>query len=134
MYTKAIEIHRENIKRFPILLADALMRYFGGQDPDWDFAIPHQTSIRAVDAGMQEWSEYAKRNSSYLKRPVPEILYSLQEYGNTASTSHFVVLYDGLREKRIKEGSKVLFLSFASGIVIGLLFATIGKLGCSQWE
>ena len=59
---------------------------------------------------------------------LPETLISLDKFGNTASTSHFVVLHEHLTAKRLKKNSKVLFLALASGIVVGFVLATIGKL------
>jgi 3-oxoacyl-[acyl-carrier-protein] synthase-3 len=59
---------------------------------------------------------------------IPEALISLDTFGNTASTSHFVVLHKHLAERRLKSNSKILFLALSSGIVVGFILATIGKL------
>ncbi|MBW2638158.1 MAG: 3-oxoacyl-ACP synthase [Deltaproteobacteria bacterium] len=123
MYTKAVEIHQEVIKRFPLLQEEILKKY-GMKPSDYDFIIPHQTSIRAIKSGLKAHREYG----NYSKEEMPEALFSLQEYGNTASTAHFVVLYNSLKEKIIKEGSRVGFHAFASGITFGFISATIGAL------
>jgi len=39
-----------------------------------------------------------------------------------------VVLHDHLSRKKLKKNSKVLFAALASGIVIGCVFASIGRL------
>jgi 3-oxoacyl-[acyl-carrier-protein] synthase-3 len=91
---------------------------------DYDFIIPHQTSIRAIKSALRADREYGK----YSEDESPEALLVLQEYGNTASTSHFVALYQGLKEKKIKEGSRVGFHAFASGMTFGFASATIGAL------
>jgi 3-oxoacyl-[acyl-carrier-protein] synthase-3 len=65
-----------------------------------------------------------------LKKPgsdyVPEILVSLDRYGNTSSTSHFVVMDDYMKKGLIKPGSRVLFMIMASGIILGAVSATFG--------
>jgi len=123
MYTKATEIHQETTKRFPLLQEEVLKKY-GKKPSDYDFIIPHQTSVRAIKAGLKAYREYG----GYSPEEMPEALFALQEYGNTSSTSHFVTLYKALKEKKIKEGSRVGFHVFASGITIGFASATIGAL------
>jgi 3-oxoacyl-[acyl-carrier-protein] synthase-3 len=89
---------------------------------DYDFAIPHQTSMRAIRIGDRKWS-------GFFKSKVPETLVSVDNFGNTASTSHFLVLCKHLEDQRLGKGSRVLFLALASGITIGFLSATVGELG-----
>ena len=119
MYTKAIELHSVAIKSLPVLVGDLFKKYEISM-VDFDYAIPHQTSMRAIRTGMKTCSEYFN--------PLPEILYVIQDYGNTASTSHFVVLYNHLKEKKLKKNSRVILLSQASGIVMGFLGMTIKSL------
>ena len=59
---------------------------------------------------------------------VPEVLVSVDHYGNTSSTAVMIALYNALKEKRVKEGSKVIFLALASGLVLGFISARLGKL------
>ena len=56
------------------------------------------------------------------------MLSSLEKYGNTASTSHFVVLDDYLGSKKMKKDSRIMFFVLASGIVMGLMAASIRNL------
>ena len=119
MYTKAIELHSVGIKSLPVLVGDLFKKY-KISTVDFDYAIPHQTSMRAIQTGMKTCSEYFN--------PLPEILYVIQDFGNTASTSHFVVLYKHLKEKKLKKNPRVLLLSQASGIVMGFLGMTIKSL------
>jgi 3-oxoacyl-[acyl-carrier-protein] synthase-3 len=120
MYTKAIELHGVAIKSLPVLIRDLVFNKYNLSSTDYDYAIPHQTSMRAIQAGMKTCDEYFN--------PLPEILYVIQDYGNTASTSHFVVLYNHMKEKRLKEKSRMLLMSQASGIVMGFLSMTIKSL------
>ena len=48
---------------------------------------------------------------------MPQSLACVEDYGNTASTSHFVVLYDHLKQKSVKKGAKFLLVPAASGVV-----------------
>ncbi|WP_433726887.1 3-oxoacyl-ACP synthase III family protein [Nocardia sp. CA-129566] len=100
--------------------------YLRGNGSDWrneeyDFWIHHQFSAPAI--------EYiAKLAEEHFATPMPEALNVLQEYGNTASTSHFLVLHEHLGRKHIPQGSKVLMIPSASGTVSGYLAATISRL------
>ncbi|MFF3226197.1 3-oxoacyl-ACP synthase III family protein [Nocardia suismassiliense] len=87
----------------------------------FDFCIYHQFSGPVIeylhDLAGQRFGE-----------PVPTALNVLREYGNTGSTSHFLVLHEHLRQQRIPKGSKILMFAQASGIVSGGLAATISRL------
>jgi 3-oxoacyl-[acyl-carrier-protein] synthase-3 len=74
-----------------------------------------------MEMGRQIMAEYFKTNKI-------KTLTRIQDFGNTASTSHFLVLYDMLKEKKISDNSKILFLVFASGIQFGFISAKIGGL------
>lgn len=121
MYTNAMEIHKQVIDRLPVLI-----KHFVEQNNivvnDIDYIIPHQTSDRAIKAAFD------RCKGDYIGNTIPEILISLNDFGNTSTTSHFVVLHDYIKKGKIKEGSNVLFFILASGIVIGFVLAKIGKL------
>jgi 3-oxoacyl-[acyl-carrier-protein] synthase-3 len=118
MYTDSAGIHQESIRRLPFFL-----EYFFKKNNipygDFDYFIPHQTSIRAIKLGLQFISHVIGDAAT---------LISVDKFGNTSSTSHFVVLHDHLSRKKLKKNSKVLFAALASGIVIGCVFASIGRL------
>ncbi|MFO7568722.1 MAG: 3-oxoacyl-[acyl-carrier-protein] synthase III C-terminal domain-containing protein [Smithellaceae bacterium] len=119
MYAQSVEIHQEVIRRLPKIVEFMMNKHqFSGRD--FDYVIPHQTSTRAIEEALQLCSQHLD--------VLPETLISLEQFGNTASTSHFVVLDDHLKQKRLKKNAKVLFLALASGIVIGFVSAKIGKL------
>jgi 3-oxoacyl-[acyl-carrier-protein] synthase-3 len=59
---------------------------------------------------------------------MPQPLNVVEKYGNTSSTSHFVVLHDHLKDKAVPRGSKILMVPAASGIVTGYVSATISSL------
>lgn len=122
MYAKSIEIHQEVIRKLPAIVKH-MMHKHGFTGKDFDYVIPHQTSVRAIREALQLCAKHLD--------VLPEALIGLRHFGNTASTSHFVVLHDQLSQKRLKKNSKVLFLALASGIVIGFVSATIGRLEAS---
>jgi 3-oxoacyl-[acyl-carrier-protein] synthase-3 len=41
--------------------------------------------------------------------------------GNTASTTHFVALYEQLQSRKFKPGETIALISVASGLEIGVL-------------
>lgn len=119
MYAEAVEIHRETIKRLPQVIRFMMDKHrFTGRD--FDYVIPHQTSTRAIQSALSLCSKHLE--------VLPEALISIDRFGNTASTSHFMVLHDHLSQKRLKGHSKILFLALASGIGIGFVSARIGQL------
>ncbi|AYF73518.1 3-oxoacyl-ACP synthase [Nocardia yunnanensis] len=87
----------------------------------YDHVIHHQFSAPAVEF-------VAKIVEREFDAPHPPALMVLDRFGNTASTSHFVVLHDALRQQRIASGAKVLMVPAASGVVTGFLSVTLGDL------
>lgn len=129
MYTDAINIHKEVIDRMPTLMSYYLNKLAMCAD-DFDFIIPHQTSSRAIKTAMDLcFPLFRKHPSDYF----PEVLVSLDRYGNTASTSHFVVLYDFLGQGKIKPGARIFFIVMASGIILGIVPVTLGNLEVNKW-
>jgi 3-oxoacyl-[acyl-carrier-protein] synthase III len=113
MYTNAPEIQRVAIEDSPPLLQEALRR--GGLDfGEIDYLIPHQTSARAIEKGMKD---LARRRGGEPQHVVSNV----QNYGNTASTTHFVALYQYLQAGRFEAGDRIMLLSFASGLEVGVV-------------
>ncbi len=81
---------------------------------DYDYIIPHQTAVSVIKKHIGSIQEYFKVDK------MPQILSSVEEFGNTSTTSHFVVLNNSLEQNLIKKGSRVLMMVAASGVVIGL--------------
>jgi 3-oxoacyl-[acyl-carrier-protein] synthase III len=124
MHTDAIGIHREVIDRLPNLFKYYIDKLDISAD-DFDFVIPHQTSSRAIKTTLDICMPMFTRKET---NHFPETLISLDRYGNTSSTSHFVVLYDYLKKGKIKPGSRILLLVLASGIILGIVPVIIGNL------
>lgn len=113
MKTKAKKIHEISIKKSLPYIKDAL-KLFGISYADIDFLIPHQTSRSAIISGERIYSHALGGHPG-------EVVIHLARNGNTASTTHFLTLYQMLLEKRFKPSDRIVLLSFASGIVMGIL-------------
>lgn len=123
MYTKAKEIHDESISRWPRAVEALFARRGRSFDPrGYDFLITHQTSVKAI-------ASFIAAGARHFGAAMPPELYSVVDYGNTASTTHFVALATKLREGVIGEGARVLMIANASGLVIGCLSVVLGRLG-----
>ena len=53
---------------------------------------------------------------------------TVDELGNTASTTHFVALHKYLNEGRFAPQDRVLLLSLASGLEVGIVIFTVDQL------
>jgi 3-oxoacyl-[acyl-carrier-protein] synthase-3 len=118
MRTQARAIHRVAIASIPPLLHEVLeAAHLELHDIDW--VIPHQTSARAIRKGMAEVSD------ALGDAPKQPAVVTVDRFGNTASTSHFVALYQYLQDGMLHEGERVALLALASGLEIGALIFTV---------
>jgi 3-oxoacyl-[acyl-carrier-protein] synthase-3 len=120
MFTKARTIHKVAISESPPLLKEALDAAGLGFG-DIDYVIPHQTSARAIERGAKEIGE---RLGTQAKR----VVVTVNEFGNTSSTTHFVALRKYLGEKRFKKGDTIMLISFASGLEVGVLIFPVEEI------
>lgn len=111
LVTKARGLQRKGAEHFPFYLKRAVDRTGWSMD-QVDCGIAHQVSVRGVKNGIKVVNRYLGREV-----PIP-FLYNCDRYGNTTTTSHFVVLDEFMRKGEIESGTKILFVSGASGIVI----------------
>jgi 3-oxoacyl-[acyl-carrier-protein] synthase-3 len=131
MYTKAREIHDAAIDMISPLLDRALTKC-GKKFTDFDYYLPHQTSVRAMQSGARRVGRYF--NEEYEKvgdtARVANVflLLNVPQYGNTASTTHFVAMHRFLKENKFKKGTRIIFAAHASGLVLGYVLATIGDM------
>jgi 3-oxoacyl-[acyl-carrier-protein] synthase-3 len=124
MFTNAWKLQRVAIEcAAPTVLKG--LETSGLSPQDIDCLIPHQTSVRAIRAGM-------KRIAPKVGGLPNNIVYNLESYGNTASTTHFVALYQYLENRRFQPGERVALLVFASGVVCGGAVLTVDEL-CEKY-
>ena len=120
MFTKARTIHKVAFEEAPPLLADVLDQC-GLRYGDIDYAIPHQTSKRAIEGG-------ARVLAARLGVRPRHFVENVTERGNTASTTHFVALYEYLQNRRFSRGEVIALISVASGLEIGVLVFEMDEL------
>ncbi|MCX7634987.1 MAG: hypothetical protein N2Z74_04500 [Syntrophales bacterium] len=128
MDTDARKIHQVAIANMPTVLARALAEA-GMSFADMDHLLPHQTSLRAIRSGE-------KHLRLFFGTPPKNIIVNMIDYGNTASTSHFLALYRFLKKRAFQPGEKLVLLALASGLVIGVVTFTMDELadryGCAD--
>ncbi len=113
MKTKAKRIHEVSIQQSIPIVEQALLEWqLKYSDIDW--LIPHQTSRSAIISGMRSFQKHFKTQPG-------QVIINLSDNGNTASTTHFLTLFQYLNKGAFKPNDRLMLLSFASGIVIGML-------------
>jgi 3-oxoacyl-[acyl-carrier-protein] synthase-3 len=120
MYTRARKIHEVAVRDSPPLLADVLDQCGLGLG-DVDYVIPHQTSKRAIEKGTRELA-------ARLGVAPKHVVQNVELRGNTASTTHFVALYEYLTARKFEKGDIVALISLASGLEIGVLVFEVDDL------
>jgi 3-oxoacyl-[acyl-carrier-protein] synthase III len=120
MHTDAREIHRVAMEDAVPMLREVLDRA-GLEFDEIDYLIPHQTSARAIKKAMEEFS-------AGLGSAPKHVVITVDELGNTASTTHFVALSKYLREGRFAADDRVMLLSLASGLEVGIVIFRVDQL------
>jgi 3-oxoacyl-[acyl-carrier-protein] synthase-3 len=120
MYTRARKIHEVTMADAPPLIEEILAK--GGVHlGDVDWLIPHQTSVRAIKNGERILSEKLGEHPRH-------VVVTVDELGNTASTTLFVALHHHLSRQCFCRGDKILLLSVASGLEIGVVLLAMDEL------
>ena len=120
MFTRARKIHEVAMEEGPPLLEDILAQA-GIQLGEVDWLIPHQTSVRAIRGGE-------KALAAQLGGHPRHVVVTVDDYGNTASTTLFLALHRYLDEHRFHRGDKILLLSVASGLEVGVVLFAMDDL------
>lgn len=120
MFTRARKIHEVAMAEAPPLIEEVLA--LGGVSlGEIDWLIPHQTSVRAIRAGERILAERTGERPKH-------VIVTVEEYGNTASTTLFLALHRYLSDHEMHGGDKVLLLSLASGLEVGVVLFEIDEL------
>ena len=104
----------------PPLIEEALAQVGANLD-EVDWLIPHQTSVRAIRAGERAIG------AQLGQRPRHTVV-TVDDYGNTASTTLFLALHRCLSEGRMRHGDRILLLSVASGLELGVVLFELDEL------
>ena len=122
LHTDMVKLQFETLRRS----AAVIQHSYDGSDvdfnSDFDFVIPHQTSVKGIQTGM------LLHMVPGVVRKLPKVLYSVQDFGNTSSTTHLVALHKALNEGKVKAGHRLMLLGYGSGLNIGVVDMTIGSL------
>lgn len=120
MFTRARKIHEVAMEDVPPLLEELLAKA-GLHLGEIDWLIPHQTSVRAIRSGEKILAERLHERPGHF-------VVTVDEYGNTASTTLFLALHKYLDEGRFHRGDKILLLSVASGLEVGIVVFQLDEL------
>jgi 3-oxoacyl-[acyl-carrier-protein] synthase-3 len=122
MYSDARALQEVGIEDTVPMLRETLDQA-GLRFDEIDYFIPHQTSARAIKKGVKEFSEI-------LGGAPKHVVVTVDEFGNTSSTTHFLALWKYLSEGRFVKDDRVLLLSIASGLEVGIvIFKVDGLVG-----
>jgi 3-oxoacyl-[acyl-carrier-protein] synthase-3 len=120
MYSDARALQEVGIENTVPLLREALDQA-GLEFDEIDYFIPHQTSARAIQKGVTEFSESMGGAPKH-------VVVTVDEFGNTSSTTHFVALWKYLREGRFGKKDRVMLLAIASGLEVGIVIFKVDQL------
>jgi 3-oxoacyl-[acyl-carrier-protein] synthase III len=120
MYSDARALQEVGIEDTVPMLREALDQA-GLEFDEIDFFIPHQTSARAIKKGVKEFSES-------LGAAPKNVVVTVDEFGNTSSTTHFVALWKYLREGRFAKDDRVMLVAIASGLEVGIVIFKVDQL------
>lgn len=120
MFTRARKIHQVAMEDGPVIVGDVLQAA-GIHIGEVDWMIPHQTSVRALKSGE-------KALEARLGEKPKHLVVTVDEYGNTASTTLFLAMHRYLNEHKFARGDKILLLSVASGLEVGVVLLEMDQL------
>jgi len=121
MRTKPRELHDVAIRSAVPTMKKVLDRAGISSFADVDHTIPHQTSVRAIRAGTKHVRDELGAMSK-------NVVYNLEEFGNTASTTHFVALHRCLEQRLFDPGDRVMLIAYASGLTVGAMVFAIDDI------
>ncbi len=101
------EVYKFAVKAMPMAI-DRVLEETGLSMDDIDFVIPHQANVRILKS-VQD-----KHNI-----PPEKMIMTLEQYGNISSSGIPVSLDELHRQKRIRNGDKILMVGFGGGLTYG---------------
>jgi 3-oxoacyl-[acyl-carrier-protein] synthase-3 len=120
MRAKAKKMHQAAISESVPIVKEALEKCcLSLKEIKW--LIPHQTSRSSIISGANHYL------NCFGEKP-GQIVITLKETGNTASTTHFLALHKYLNERRFSEDDNVMLLCFASGLIIGVVIFKMNEM------
>jgi len=104
----AVNAVKESIRR--------IVELAGIEREELDFLIIHQGNYRILEAGAK-----------FAKVPMEKVYVNIHRYGNTSAASVPIALHEAVTEGCIKEGDKVLLISFGAGATWGASLVEWGR-------
>jgi 3-oxoacyl-[acyl-carrier-protein] synthase-3 len=83
---------------------------------DLDYLILHQANYRILDAGAR-----------FARVPMEKLFVNIHKYGNLSAASVPVALHEAQAEGKIKDGDRVLLISFGAGTTWGAALVEWGE-------
>ena len=120
MFTRARKIHSVAMDQGPPLIEEVLAQS-GVRLGEVDWMIPHQTSVRAIRSGERAIEATIGEKPKHM-------VVTVDEYGNTASTTLFIALHKYLDAHKFQPHDKILLLSVASGLEVGVVLLEMDQL------
>jgi 3-oxoacyl-[acyl-carrier-protein] synthase-3 len=102
---------REVFKNAVRSMADACDRALDGAKlaaSDVDLLIPHQANVRIIEA-----------TAKHANVSMDKVFVNVDRFGNTSAASIPIALTEAIEQRRIKEGSIVMFVAFGAGFTWG---------------
>ncbi|MHB8067172.1 MAG: beta-ketoacyl-ACP synthase III [Desulfobaccales bacterium] len=93
-----------------------ILEMAGLEAKDLDYLIIHQGNYRILEAGAR-----------FAKVPMDKVFVNIHKYGNTSAASVPIALHEALEENKIKDGDRVLLISFGAGATWGATLVEWGK-------
>ncbi|MET8650957.1 3-oxoacyl-ACP synthase III family protein [Nocardia aurea] len=87
----------------------------------FDFIVFHQLGVMFTE-------KLAESGEVIHEAPMPPRLRTVDKYANTGASTHFLALRDYIDRGEIPKGSKICLVPTASGMIFGVMSATIDSL------
>ena len=106
----AVNAVRESIPR--------ILEMAGLEREDLDYLIIHQGNYRILEAGAK-----------FAKVPMEKVFVNIHKYGNPSAASVPIALHEAQAEGKIKDGDKVMLISFGAGATWAAALLQWGEKG-----
>jgi len=88
------------------------------------YLVMHQTSRMTLNSATREINRLFKSRISHDENTIN----NLEQRGNTASTAHFIAMWDYILNNKINTGDKIVFSISGSGLTIGTALYVVDDL------
>lgn len=93
-----------------------VLRKAGLGKEDVDLLIPHQANIRIIESSREK-----------MNLPKEKVMYTIEKYGNTSSSSIPIALCEAVESGRVKDGDNIVMVGFGAGLTWGAICLKWGR-------